>query len=448
MTDDKIKPDILETIVQNIFRKAQLEKEYTIFYGDLCERMIKLELSLRGEKQSMSTMKNSVFRKTLFEVCKQCFEKFFDADEKKKCHETKDLALLFRLKLYGNLDFVGELYRRKLLPETVLISVFQSLLGISDMNQTVDDLGVEGAISLMNKVGQNFEERSLKTEKKKQDFDDIIKKFKEYENLKDETLITNRIKYLIKNMFTNKESGWSKTKDLNEGGPKTKAEVQNEVQEKYESEKQAQEADRRGHGRDRRDGGRNDDRGPKGGRDDRDRKGGKQFENRREGQDDKREKQYMVKGSSGKFEDDKGKGGDRRGGDRDRRSNNNKGGNDKRNDDKQPKQIEEITEEEMNEKMKKHFQHFVGHMKSKQDIEEPEEDQEEGKPSDEKFEFEVIQRLKNKNGKSGGQILYSLLQGVFDDEINKVEEFLVEFILQSDKHFIGRDYSEAISRLV
>jgi hypothetical protein len=42
---------------------------------------------------------------------------------------------------------------------------------------------VEGAISLMNKVGQNFEERSQKNEKKKQEFEDIIKKFKEYENL-------------------------------------------------------------------------------------------------------------------------------------------------------------------------------------------------------------------------------------------------------------------------
>jgi hypothetical protein len=134
LTDEKIKQDILETIVQNIFRKAQLEKEDIIFYGELCEKMIKLELQLRNEKQSMSTMKNSVFRKTLFEVCKQCFEKFFDADEKKKGHVSKESAILFRLKLYGNLDFVGELYRRKLLPETVLISVFQSLLGISDMN--------------------------------------------------------------------------------------------------------------------------------------------------------------------------------------------------------------------------------------------------------------------------------------------------------------------------
>jgi len=54
---------ILETIVQNIIRKAQVEKEYCIFYGELCERKITLELQLRGDMVKVSNMKNSLFRK-------------------------------------------------------------------------------------------------------------------------------------------------------------------------------------------------------------------------------------------------------------------------------------------------------------------------------------------------------------------------------------------------
>lgn len=38
----------LKAIVENIFKKAQNEKEYCSFYGDLCERIIRLELNLRG----------------------------------------------------------------------------------------------------------------------------------------------------------------------------------------------------------------------------------------------------------------------------------------------------------------------------------------------------------------------------------------------------------------
>jgi len=40
---------------------------------------------------------------------------------------------------------------------------------------------------------------------------------------------SNRVKMLIKNMFNNKETGWKRTEEMNKGGPKTKAEVENEV---------------------------------------------------------------------------------------------------------------------------------------------------------------------------------------------------------------------------
>jgi len=90
LTDEIVRTDILNTIVENIFRKAQLEKEYTIFYGTLCEEMITLELQLRDLDVKISNMKNSIFRRTLFTICKSCFEKFFDTDEKAKSNENKE----------------------------------------------------------------------------------------------------------------------------------------------------------------------------------------------------------------------------------------------------------------------------------------------------------------------------------------------------------------------
>jgi hypothetical protein len=60
---------------------------------------------------------------------------------------------------------------------------------------------------------------------------------------------------LIKNMFNNKETGWKRTEELNKGGPKTKKEVENEVQDKLNKEN----ADRRKE--DDRKGGRYNDRG-------------------------------------------------------------------------------------------------------------------------------------------------------------------------------------------
>jgi hypothetical protein len=48
-------------------------------------------------------------------------------------------------------------------------------------------------------------------------------------------------------MFSNKESGWKRTEELNQGGPKTKAEVGQEVIDKYEKERKQREAGYKNH---------------------------------------------------------------------------------------------------------------------------------------------------------------------------------------------------------
>ena len=51
---------------------------------------------------------------------------------------------------------MGELYRRSLLLESIVLSVFEMLLGDkdrADLNKNVNDYTVEGATVLMNKVG-------------------------------------------------------------------------------------------------------------------------------------------------------------------------------------------------------------------------------------------------------------------------------------------------------
>ena len=49
-------------------------------------------------------------------------------------------------------------------------------------------------------------------------------------------------------MFSNRESGWKRTEELNQGGPKTKAEVGQEVVDKYEKERKQREAGYKNHG--------------------------------------------------------------------------------------------------------------------------------------------------------------------------------------------------------
>jgi len=145
--------------VQNIFRKAQDEKQFIIVYGELCEKLIKLELDLKGEKKSKSNMSKSVFRKNLIEACQSCFMKFFEPEERQKLNDPYH-CILFKDRLFGNIEFVGELFRRNILSENTLNGIFGQL------TDEVCDFTIEGAIVLMNKIGFNFEESCKKKAEK------------------------------------------------------------------------------------------------------------------------------------------------------------------------------------------------------------------------------------------------------------------------------------------
>lgn len=111
----EVSQENLDLIVERIFSKAQTEHDYSSFYGDLVEKMIRTELNLRGYETKMSLLKHSNFRKTLLQYCKASFDKIFEQDE--EAHKTHDeeKLLKFKHRLLGNIKFVGELNRRNLL---------------------------------------------------------------------------------------------------------------------------------------------------------------------------------------------------------------------------------------------------------------------------------------------------------------------------------------------
>lgn len=423
--DDIVRTDILNTIVENIFRKAQLEKEYTIFYGNLCEQMITLELQLRDEAVKISNMKNSMFRKTLFSICKDCFEKFFDADEKKKAKDSKERAIIFKLKLYGNLDFVGELYRRKILPEAILNTVFESLLCISQLNDTVDDLNTEGAINLMNKVGQAYEANIKATKKNQQEKQDklevILNKFRELETLPEEDLITNRTKMLIKNMFDNKSKNWKKTEE-SQKGPTTKAEVAASVQNKYEAERQKRDNEDRGArygnggNRDRR-----DDRGYNNRDRDNNQRGGGNRDNRDNRRDDRNDGGKYQKKETQRYE----KKGDRNDGKYNKDNNRRDDRNQDRRVSRAPEQREftPIEDDKMSAMLKKNFEEFVIRQQNDNQERDPEEE-EDKQEKKEIFDLGVWKKLSFDNGKKPDQMFYRLLTQIFDEDITKVQKYM------------------------
>ena len=115
---------------------------------------------MKGLVPSHANARQSVFRASLLANCKEQFEKLLVAPERveKQEKETEDDRLDRELrekhKLFGNIEFVGELYKATLISETILSSIFETLLGIDQQaTSNVKDMTIDAALKLINKLG-------------------------------------------------------------------------------------------------------------------------------------------------------------------------------------------------------------------------------------------------------------------------------------------------------
>lgn len=122
--------------------------------------------------------------------------------------------------------------------DSTLWSVFEGLLGLATgekANKSVNDNTVDASIKLITKIGPSIDEKLKKQDWQSRNETHVKNIFIQFEYLmnsddsnKEKLSVSQRLKLLIKNMFENKNSGWSKSKNLN-SELKNKKEVEDEV---------------------------------------------------------------------------------------------------------------------------------------------------------------------------------------------------------------------------
>lgn len=112
---------------------------------------------MRGLDATLKTQKVSTIRLKLIEEIKSTFNTFTDIQTREKSRVDLDRQLKFQDRMFGNIEFAGELFRRKILPKEPLFSIFEALLRCED-SELENDLSVEAAINLINKVGLILEQ--------------------------------------------------------------------------------------------------------------------------------------------------------------------------------------------------------------------------------------------------------------------------------------------------
>jgi hypothetical protein len=113
----QIAEDIEDIIVTTVFRKAVGERIYCGFYAELCADILRFELEMKGYPAMRSNIKHSNFRRKLLEKCCEQFLCIFTKYEPIEGEDDKESRLRHKERLFGNIDFVGELYRQNLLTD-------------------------------------------------------------------------------------------------------------------------------------------------------------------------------------------------------------------------------------------------------------------------------------------------------------------------------------------
>ena len=84
-------------------------------------------------------------------------------EERKQDEKEEDrLEREFRTKhkLFGNIEFVGELFKQSIVTDQIMNKVLSSLVGLeTEQHSKVNDNTVEAAIKLITKLGPVFETR-------------------------------------------------------------------------------------------------------------------------------------------------------------------------------------------------------------------------------------------------------------------------------------------------
>lgn len=247
--------------IKIFFKKATHEDKYCSMYTDLIKYIGEKEYDIKAEetptsatpssKSKVKKAKESQFKKDLVEECKSTlneFESEMNAEDVPE-EDKEEFEYRYKKRLFGNLKFIAELYKKKLVGPGVALFVMGHLLGFSGESKTYNDFTIEGACTFISRVGEKLdkakkiketeeEKKNAPESPKKKKKEDVESKSKSNQNyfescinmlkkLEVDESVDSRVRILIKNTMAKRENNWKE--NIQDEGPKTKKQIKKDL---------------------------------------------------------------------------------------------------------------------------------------------------------------------------------------------------------------------------
>jgi translation initiation factor 4G len=235
--DDVKNENDIYIIVKTIFEKACQESTFSLLYAKLCDyiqnntknRFIIIENTTKSIKDNIE-LNNKTDMKTFFKkaIINLCQHSFHERNESKNTEETE---IRDRKKMFGNIKFIGDLFKSKLIHESIIYYIFGNLLQNKDdndniLNELKRNNGLEGCCRLLRTVGKQID-----TLKSQRWIDQYFNYLKHYSKKCSES----RIRFMILDIIELRENRWELSQETD--SLKTKAEVQKEFKKEKKNKK-------------------------------------------------------------------------------------------------------------------------------------------------------------------------------------------------------------------
>ncbi|XP_047247457.1 eukaryotic translation initiation factor 4 gamma 1-like isoform X4 [Girardinichthys multiradiatus] len=230
----------LKGVIDLTFEKAISEPDFSVAYANMCRCLSGLKV-ITPEKSGPTVN----FRKLLLNRCQKEFEKDKDDDEifekkqkeleaasgdevkQRLIEELKEAKDKARRRSMGNIKFIGELFKLKMLTEVIMHDCIVKLL------KNHDDESLECLCRLLSTIGKD-----LDFEKAKPRMDQY---FNQMEKIIKERKTTSRIRFMLQDVLDLRRNNWIPRRG--DQGPKTIDQIHKEAEmEEHREQMKVQQA--------------------------------------------------------------------------------------------------------------------------------------------------------------------------------------------------------------
>ncbi|KAG0719879.1 Eukaryotic translation initiation factor 4 gamma 3 [Chionoecetes opilio] len=223
----------LSAVIDLIFEKAVDEQGFSSTYAQMCQVLSLMSVKGSGSEANTSKQSEVKFRNLIINKCQKEFEKDntedFRAEKTKEidaCSDPDEKKLLthkldyeetkMRKRSVGNIRFIGELYKLRMLTSPIMMRIIGTLL------ERGDEESLECLCKLLSTIGKILETQCAQQPKAMSELEKYLKVMDKLAHGKSN--IVTRVKFLMMDVIDLRQNNWVPRRE--DSKPKTKAQVQ------------------------------------------------------------------------------------------------------------------------------------------------------------------------------------------------------------------------------